>query len=64
MGSFFLQVMMIKPLIPLLITSVGVLFILSGCVMNRTVTEGGRVTEEKNVIKRPVRDFINNPEFD
>lgn len=37
---------------------------LCACVTKRTVTENGRVIEKKNVIKRPVKNLINNTEFE
>ena len=30
----------------------------SGCVMKRTVTDGGSVVSENYVVKRPIRDAI------
>lgn len=36
----------------------------SGCVTKRTVTERGHTVEEKYVVKRPVKKFINNVEFE
>lgn len=36
----------------------------SGCVTKRTVTKGGQTVEEKYVVKRPVKKFINNVEFE
>ena len=36
----------------------------SGCVTKRTVSHGGRTVEEKYVVKRPVKRFINNVEFE
>ncbi|MDF1712138.1 MAG: hypothetical protein P1U90_07850 [Akkermansiaceae bacterium] len=35
----------------------------SGCVTKRTTTSGGHV-EKKYVVKRPVKNFIKNVEFD
>lgn len=39
-------------------------FLLSSCITRRTVTENGHVIEKKNVIKRPVKNLINNTEFE
>lgn len=36
----------------------------SGCVTKRTVSTGGRTVEEKYVVKRPVKRFIKNVEFE
>ena len=36
----------------------------TGCVTKRTVTKGGQPVEEKYVVKRPVKNFINNVEFE
>ncbi len=47
-----------------LLPSVLFVLILSGCVTRRTVTKNGRVIEKKNVIKRPVKNFIENTEFE
>lgn len=42
----------------------GALF-LSGCLMKRTTTDHrGLVTEEKYIIKRPVKDALNNMEVE
>ena len=30
----------------------------SGCVMKRTVTDGGSVVSEKYIVKRPLRDAV------
>jgi hypothetical protein len=32
-----------------------------GCVMKRTVTEGGAVVSEKYIVKRPLRDAPSEP---
>jgi hypothetical protein len=34
----------------------------SGCVMKRTVTDGGAVVSENYVVKRPVRDALTEKE--
>jgi hypothetical protein len=44
----------------LLVLTLGI----SGCVTKRTVTERGHTVEEKYVVKRPVKKFINNVEFE
>jgi hypothetical protein len=36
----------------------------SGCITKRTVSQGGRKVEEKYVVKRPVKNFIRNVEFE
>ena len=36
----------------------------SGCITKRTVSHGGRTVEEKYVVKRPVKRFLNNVEFE
>ena len=36
----------------------------SGCVTKRTVSHSGRTVEEKYVVKRPVKRFLNNVEFE
>ena len=33
---------------------------LSGCLTKRTVTEGGRTVSQKYVIKRPVKEAVQN----
>ncbi|MFT5904585.1 MAG: hypothetical protein ACI9E1_000170 [Cryomorphaceae bacterium] len=37
---------------------------LTGCVTKRTTTSNGAVTDEKYVVKRPIKKFINNVEFE
>lgn len=36
----------------------------SGCVTKRTVTEGGQVTQENYVVKRPVKKALQGLEFE
>jgi hypothetical protein len=36
----------------------------SGCVMKRTVTDGGSVVSEEYVVKRPLRDAMLETEED
>ena len=35
-----------------------------GCVVKRTTESGGRVTEEKYIVKRPVKNLIQNTEVE
>ena len=39
-------------------------FGLTSCLTKRTTTSGGRVVEENYVIKRPVKNMINNLEVE
>ena len=39
-------------------------FSLSACVTKRTVTEGGHTVEEGFVVKRPIKDAIENTTFE
>lgn len=34
--------------------------LLSGCLTRRTVTSGGRTVESKYVVKRPIKEVIEN----
>ena len=44
---------------------IGILtFPLQGCVVKRTTESGGRVTEEKYIVKRPVKNLIQNTEIE
>ena len=54
--NFLKPVFLILALVPLLS--------LSSCLTKRTVIENGRVVEEKNVIRRPVKEMIDNTEFE
>ena len=36
----------------------------SGCVMKRTVHKNGYQAEEKYVVKRPIKNFIQNVEIE
>jgi hypothetical protein len=39
--------------------------ILSGCIMRETTTNSrGVVTDDKYIIKRPVKDFVEKVEFE
>jgi hypothetical protein len=40
----------------------GLLTFGSGCVMKRTVTDGGAVVSENYVVKRPIRDALAEKE--
>lgn len=49
---------------PILILALATM-ILSGCVMKQSkVDSRGRVTDEKYIIKRPVKNFIENVEVE
>ena len=37
---------------------------LAGCLTKRTVTKDGRTVEKKYVVKRPVKNLIQNTEFE
>lgn len=39
-------------------------FSLSACVTKRTVTEGGQTVEEGYVVKRPIKNAIENTTFE
>ena len=42
-----------------------VVFALSGCIYKETTTNNqGIVTEDKYIIKRPLKDFVENVEFE
>ena len=36
----------------------------TGCVMKRTVTDGGSVVSEKYIVKRPIKDAIEGNSSD
>ena len=39
--------------------------VLSGCIMRETTTDSrGVVTDDKYIIKRPVKDFVEKVEFE
>ena len=46
------------------IPSLLLVFSLSGCVTKRTVTENGRTVDQKIVVKRPIKNAIENVEFE
>ena len=53
-----------KKIIIILVTAV-VALSLSGCLYKKEkINSRGQVTEEKYIIKRPVKDFIENVEFE
>ena len=35
-------------------------FLMAGCVTKRTVKEGGRTVDEEYIIKRPVKNILEN----
>ena len=50
-----------KTIIPIILITL----VLSGCIMRETTTNSrGVVTEDKYIIKRPVKDFIEKVEFE
>lgn len=53
---------LLKP--SLLIIALTPAFILTGCLTSRTVSENGVVKEQNYVIKRPVKNLINNTTFE
>lgn len=49
--------------LPLLLATTVAALILTGCLTRRTVTDGGRVIEKEYVIKRPLKEIIQNSEL-
>lgn len=47
---------------PAVLASLFVSLMLTGCLTRRTVTEGGQVIEKDYVIKRPLKEIIQNSE--
>ncbi len=54
--------MMNPKLILMCILSTAAAVLLNGCLMRQTVTSGGEVVEDNYVIKRPLKDAIENSE--
>lgn len=48
----------------LIVTSLLSYLLLTGCVTKQTTTQNGAFVEEKYVIKRPVKNFIQNVEVE
>jgi len=47
-------------LIPLCVFSAAMAVLLSGCLMQRTVTSNGQTIEQNYVVKRPLKDALDN----
>lgn len=48
----------------LIITSLLSYLFLTGCIMKQTTTSNGAITDQKYIIKRPVKNFIDNVEVE
>lgn len=48
----------------ILIAALAPLTLLSSCVIKQTTTREGAVVDEKYIIKRPVKNFIENVEVE
>ncbi|NWK55900.1 hypothetical protein HW115_09775 [Verrucomicrobiaceae bacterium N1E253] len=57
MTAFFKFCLLIVTVTPFCLTT-------SSCVVKQTTTRDGAVVDEKYIIKRPVKKFIQNAEFE
>lgn len=49
-----------RKLIPKCLLFAAVAALMSGCLMRRTVTSNGETIEDKYVIKRPIKEALDN----
>lgn len=54
------HIAMNRKLIPKCLLFAAVAALMSGCLMRRTVTSNGETIEDKYVIKRPIKEALDN----